>query len=344
MADFETRWTNALQRFKSPWGNSPTTARILITTAFRNSTFIYGTTGPNALQNKGTGNPVARAASILATRATSNQTNKLFGRTFLIYDPGPRTEQYIARGHQMMDMYYGNGGGIFRLRDPVIAQFLHLVMEFDERDVAFDPHMSGRDAFMKAFKTRIDGWVDQPCTDAAYGQSATKEMSKIIREGIRRFGGKIIFEGKAVFGAGIFHWGPARDTDVEAQQLFSHFNRPKTPYARFGKGSLEFQWGGRATTPTRAHFLTNWTFDESRRVHGIANRKYPSNANAKWEDYLRRILSNCHGLRPIWNRFDDFPVGFLGPTDLELLQSREKQTAFAIKRLATMLHVIHKLG
>jgi hypothetical protein len=310
MNDFETRWQNAVR--KTPWGQDEKAGQVLIATAFMNSTFIYGTVGPNALHNGwlATGNPVARAGLHWINRAREHPHSIFRNRLIRLYDPGPRTGALVKGGLQMMDMYYGMNNDLFRNRDVRIAQFVHNVMGFADRGVPFDPNVSGREAFFRAFKTRQEGWEKQGVTDAAYGQSATKEMSKIIREGIKRFGGKLIFEGKSVYGSGIFDPHARQgDTDLEAQELFQSMVWPLTPCVPFGEGTLEFQWGGRPATPTRAHFLSNWNWGGPM-THGPANRVNPTNARDPWRDYLKKVMGKRHGLRLIWHNFGNFPQNF----------------------------------
>lgn len=313
MTDFETRWNNALSQIEhTPFGKNKLLARTMVKEQFRNSTFIYGTVGPNALHNGwgATGNPVARAGLHWINQARAHPHSIFRKRIIRLYDPGPRTAALVKDGLQMMDMYYGMNNDLFRNRNLHIAEFVHRVMGFAERGVPFDPNMSGRDAFFAAFPGAQEGWYKQGVTDAAYGQSATKEMSKTIREGIRRFGGKLIFEGKSVYGAGIFDPHARQgDTDLEAQELFQYLVWPVTPRVPFGNGTLEFQWGGRATTPTRAHFLSNWNWGGST-THGPRNRVNQDNVNDPWREYLKNVMGKRHGLRLIWHNFANVPQNF----------------------------------
>lgn len=340
MIDFETRWTNALTQ--TPWGKNAQAARVLIATAFRNSTFIYGTVGPNALHNGwgATGNPVARAALHWINRAREHPHSIFRDRLIRLYDPGPRTGALVKGGLQMMDMYYGMNNDLFRNRDVRIAQFVHHVMGFADRGVPFDPDMSGRDAFFAAFPGAQEGWYKQRVTDAAYGQSATKEMSKIIREGIKRFGGTLIFEGKSVYGSGVFDPHARQgDTDLEAQELFQHMVWPLTPRVPFGEGTLEFQWGGRPATPTRAHFLSNWNW-AGPTTHGPGNRVNQTNPNDPWRDYLKKVMSKRHGLRLTWHNFMNFPPNF--PRLAQGAQTREDwEVSIMVRAIARVSQALH---
>ena len=313
--EFEARWNKALTELEyTPFGNNKLLARRMIAEQFSKSTFIYGTVGPNALHNGwgATGNPVARAALHWINRTRAHPHSIFRKRIIRLYDPGPRTGALIKGGLQMMDMYYGMENALFRNRNHHIAEFVHRVMGFADRGVTFDSETSGRDAFLAAFPGAQEGWYKQGATDAAYGQSATKEMSKIIREGIKRFGGTLIFEGKSVYGSQIFDPNARQgDTDLEAQELFRFMVWPLTPRVPFGKGTLEFQWGGRPTTPTRAHFLSNWNWggEQARAMtHQRVNRVNQINRADPWRDYLQTVLSEHHGLRPIWKNFKNFPL------------------------------------
>lgn len=307
----------------------PVASRHQLETAFRQAPFIYGTVGPNALRRNaqpganglhgwvpGTGNPVARAVALLIERARRGAGplgNFATQRDFNLYDPGPRTIALIRGGYQMMDMYYGSANDLFRSRNNVIAELVHYAMHFNKlgQRAAFDPNQSGRAAYMAAFPGAGEGWRDNHGTDVNYGQSATKEMSKIIRRGIQEFGGTLIFEGKGVFGAGIFDPRAYQgDTDLEAQALLGNFNLPQTPQVALGNGTLEFQWGGIPTVPTRAHFLTNWNYAGTAQ-HRTVNRTTNDPAMV-WRDYVEQLMGPRHGLRPVWNNFANFPPGFGG--------------------------------
>lgn len=349
MADFEERFNYALENVKySPHGDSKVYAKSVVKSQFRESVFIYGTVGPSALHSGGRGNPVARAAAHWVRNTQQHKPRSMIAqRTFNFYDAGPRTAELIKGGHQMMDMYYGMNNNLFRNRKINIAEFVHLAMEFDQkgRKPKFDPNVSGRDAFMEAFPGAGEGWMKHNDTTAAYGHSATKEMSKLIREGIKRFGGKLIFEGKSVFGAGVFDPNAYQgDTDLEAQELFKSFRFPVTPRVPFGEGTLEFQWSGIPTTPTRAHFLTNWSYAGAK-VHSLVNRAAPGAPKDQWKNFVEKVLSDQHGLRAIWNNFQNFPPGMIvdnpAMVDRLKLQSNFSKMEIVIAQLSTMLALQH---
>ncbi|WP_037247993.1 hypothetical protein [Rhodoferax saidenbachensis] len=292
-------------------------------------TFIYGTVGPKAMHYGNRGNPAAVAARkwygkgarayakkaelrrpgfLGAYKPSPENFREPFSRLLKLYDPGPRTAQYIKGDMQMMDMYYGMDNSIHLNRNRMIAEFVHCTMEFTPE---FNFNDSGKTMYEQTFPGAGEGYLQAPVCLEKYGQSATMEMSKIIREGIRYWGGKLVYEGKAVFYSGVFSLAKStRDTDVEAQNLFTYFGpRASSSTVPFGKGTLEFQWGGEPTTPTKALFLTNWSF---------SGGALQSIANAPSEEEIRKLLSAGHGLRHIWNNFEDFPP-FLRTVDPETL-------------------------
>jgi hypothetical protein len=131
------------------------------------------------------------------------------------------------------------------------------------------------------------------------GLTATKEMSRIIRWGIYRFGGTLIFEGRGVYYGQVFASNAPRvgDTDLEARELFKYF-KPGASTALFGKGKVVFHWGGVEMVPTKIHFLTNWQWagGKTHSPWNAANKAFARNAS----------------LLPIWDNFIAFPKS-LGP-------------------------------
>ena len=276
------------------------------------------------------------------------------------YDPGARINQLILQGCQMMDMYYGVHGNesnyLWRKRNQVIAEFIHYAMQFHtphhtwekagherwERpaQMPFDPNKPGWQAFKEAFPTaREPGWRHQPATTAVYGQSATKEMSKIIRECVRSLGGTIIFDLKGVYGHNLFGPHTTRhlgDTDLELEDILNSVNgRITTSVIPFGEGHVEFQWGGKPVVPTRAHFLVNWNWNPL--ASGITmntsfNRRGEPGADFGWVDYLNAVMSDnyLHGLSPNWEKLDHFPPEFAEGTN-------GQENAAAIEALAGFL-------
>ncbi len=270
---------------------------LAVKSAFQKLAFIYGT--------QGTGTATVRAATLWRTKlqtlnrpdhsaaaaakgqgqnpniARGEARRRVF-EEFKLFEPGTRVEQYVHKGYQMMDMYYGpmlnaqqeeavlpkDGGakyGLHSLRDRHIAEFVHHAMGFKG---PFYMECSGRKAYMDTFKTLKEGWAWD--TPAKYRVSddetitATQEMSALIRWGIQKYGGTLIFEGKQVFYHQVFCFEPAKensrnagDTELEAIDLFPKFT-PEMSSAKFGNGRVIFQWGGRETVPTKCHFLSNW--------------------------------------------------------------------------------------
>lgn len=275
MADSEGRIERAIRRV----------GKERLANAFRNSIFVYGTTG---------GSFVAPAidqwrASMLLNRKTHNQkvqSGSLAGelvsedlRKLNIYDPGPRTK--IALDNQMMDCYYGQEGTSIHLRrNRTIGEYVHYAMCFSG---FYDQRVSGRDAYLNSFGKHpdgkggfIEGWASWPKLPNGFrefdefyypdpdtpgkGYSATKEMSRIIRMGIYELGGTLIFEGTNVPYQGVFVKGArVSDTSLEAENLFKFFT-PGKSRINFGKGELVFHWHGKETVPSLALFHSNWYF------------------------------------------------------------------------------------
>jgi hypothetical protein len=258
--------------------------------AFKGTKFVYGTSGY--------GSPVVRIikrwAAMKPTKPGKDGVvpdRPFVNRELNLFDPGARAKTYIGEGCQMMDMYYGKAGNdIYTKRDPVIAEFIHYAMEFKG---SFRKDKSGRDEYMETFKTQIEGWdASTPAKDKYEGLTATKEMSRIIRWGVKRFGGKIIFEGRDVYYSQVFDPRATRitDTDMEAIDLFAAF-QPGRMFAPWGKGTIEFYWCGYPTLPSRALFRSNWRWDGVK-THGIGNS--PGER------------PQAENLRPIWRNFIEY--------------------------------------
>lgn len=340
---------------------------------FSNTTFAYGTVGPNPLngeswQQGGGSSVLIKAVAkfklklrkkqfIEARRQARGQApgqggyaqefdrlpaftrrRALQGLFDDMYDPGPRANELAIQGCQMMDMFYGvpdnHNNHLWRRRNPVIAEFIHYAMEFHQprtwverghgrwqrpAEIPFDANKPGWQAFKEAFPTaREPGYRHQPATTSAYGQSATKEMSKIIRECVKEFGGTIIFDIKGVFGHNFLGPQATRhlgDTDLELEEIFNTVRgRVTNPVIPFGNGSVHFQWGGRSVVPTRAHFLMNWNWNPrfgGKTMNTMFNRKGEPGSNMFWVDYLETIMTHthAHGLSANWNKLEDFPQG-----------------------------------
>jgi hypothetical protein len=261
-----------------------------VSIAFKKSTFIYGTMGKGSLIVRGLKNWAARARSTAADPA--DRVKPVIDRELNLFDPGRRAEQYLAAGYQMMDMYYGQGGtNMHTHRIPAIAEFVHHAMGFKGK---FSMDQSGRDAYMQTWKTKAEGWQGDSPGD--YGHTATKEMSRIIRYGIRRFGGTLIFEGREVYYSQVFYQKPARigDTDLEARELFQYFT-PGASSIPYEKGRLIFHWGGKQTVPTKMLFLTNWQWGGQGVMHSASNM-------------AKETFATDATLSDIWNNFQRVPT------------------------------------
>jgi hypothetical protein len=257
--------------------------------AFKKSIFIYGTMGKGSLIVRGLKNWASRIHSRAADPA--DRLKPVIDRELALFDPGRRAEQYLDGGYQMMDLYYGQGGTkMHLLRVPVIAEFVHYAMGFKGK---FSMDESGREAYMQTWKTKAEGWQSNSPGD--YGQTATKEMSRIIRYGIRTFGGTLIFEGREIYYSQVFDRNAPRvgDTDLEARELFPNFT-PGTSAVGYGKGRLIFHWGGRQTVPTKLHFLTNWVWGGQGVMHSAKN-------------LAKKTFNTDATLLPIWNNFQRVP-------------------------------------
>ncbi len=239
--------------------------------AFKRCVFVYGTQGSGSIIVKGLKAWAGRARTPTPQQA---RIGRVIERDLNLFDPGRRTEVYLAGDYQMMDLYYGQvGTGLHEKRDPLIAEFVHYAMGFKH---GFSMSQSGRDAYVSTFgkqlqtkgkdgKTRtIEGWEgDGPSYN---GLTATKEISRIIRWGIHHFGGKLIFEGKEVYYSQVFNSNAPRvgDTDLEARELFKFFS-PGMSTATLAKGNLYS--GGMAGKPCRRRSTFSLTGNGPRTRH-----------------------------------------------------------------------------
>src|SRR5579872_3360429 len=154
-----------------------TVGEFVVASAFKKSTFIYGTMGKGSFIVRGLKNWAAKARSTAAEPA--DRMKPIIDRELNLFDPGRRAEQYLAAGYQMMDLYYGQAGtNMHTRRNPAIAAFVHYAMGFKG---SFSMNQSGREAYMHTWRTKAEGWQGNSPGD--YGHTATKEMSRIIRYG-----------------------------------------------------------------------------------------------------------------------------------------------------------------
>jgi hypothetical protein len=247
--------------------------------AFRGSVFYYGTTGGESV--------LKQFLDTLTQRKKSGKAPIEY------YFPGERAKAYIggrdaaeaespegrpvAPEALMMDMYYGQAGTtLHELRNPAIGKYVHQGMKYEG---AYDQHTSGRDAYMSTYSTGaqsgVEGWQWPKTRQGVNDRSAalfhhpetgealtgTMEISRLIRDGIQRYGGTLVFEGKYVYQAGNFVPGARQgDTNKEAVALFPHLaKQPGQSSVPFGAGRLVFHWGGKETVPTQWLFRSNWT-------------------------------------------------------------------------------------
>ncbi len=220
---------------------------------------------------------------INAEQKTVEEMRRLEG----VYDPGIRANAYMAEdGNQMMDLYYGQfGTTTFQQRNPIIGKYVHLAMEFAGD---YSQGQAGFDSFYKTFgrvahpdgvkpwrpSGLIEGWDSwaktaaamQPINDsmAKYGMTATKYMSKMIREAVQCFGGTLVFDGADVFYEAVFSSREkirVGDTAEEARALFPEFAKfPGESSVKWGRGTLIFHWRGKETPPTQALFRESWQY------------------------------------------------------------------------------------
>ena len=88
------------------------------------------------------------------------------------------------------------------------------------------------------------------------------EISRHIREGVKKYGGRIIFEiGGDVFFESAFVDGKMMgDTNVEMAFLLPYFAGKNSAVVPFGKGQIVLQKGGKEIIPTKSLFLSSWSF------------------------------------------------------------------------------------
>lgn len=296
--------------------------------AFQNNPFIYGT--------QGTGNKmIMKALHRLNERKNVAPGDKdtpalatKIGRTLNLFAPGDRVKALVANNYQMMDMYYGQAGNALHTRrHPAIAEFVHYAMGFEGK---FSFKESGRDAYMRTFGTKIEGWDERTAGHSLYIRkggpneprsathlTTTKEISRIIRWAIQQLGGTLIFEGRELYYCQVFEENPARvsDTDLEARNLFKYF-KPGLSTTPFGTGRLVFHWDGIETVPTQLHFRSNWRFSKPGETHADGNFE---------------TTPNVPGLSAIWKNFDAAPKDFGGTNPTKLLLALKMAKAFQWK-------------
>ena len=213
-----------------------------------------------------------------------NAINKIYtgGAGAVYYDPGPRVYEALNNGYQMMDMYYGNNSDFWKGRDELIAHFIHHALKMPG---SFDKDTSGRESYLKGYGTVVEGWANldnkwgdgvpivkyrctsEPtypkfsssgCLDGLNWYTHTVAMSWVVRRMVQLWGGKIIYDGKAVTFSGIFENPPdTRDSNIEALDLFQYMGNGS---GNMGTGTVDFHYGGVKIKPSKELFLQHWTW------------------------------------------------------------------------------------
>jgi hypothetical protein len=263
--------------------------------AFQSSTFYYGTTGGtgvlkkflDALTEKKRKElpyywPGERAKQYLGQSTTGGAEPEPVPKATpsLVARPAPNAG--INSDAQMMDMYYGmEGTSLHQLRNPQIGKYVHQKMGYQG---AYDQATSGREAYIgtysKGINEKTEGWQYPQAADdsgkVTRGQqnaifhhpvtgealTGTMEISRHIRDGIFKYGGTLVFEGRFIYNEGNFVPGAYQgDTNKEAVALFPYLaDNPGKSRVAFGKGTLVFQYGGQETVPTQWLFRQKWAF------------------------------------------------------------------------------------
>lgn len=278
--------------------------------AFASSTFYYGTTGQQVPMWK---NFMARVQRVKKAR---------MGDQAGTYSAGTRTLAFLrdgadggggAGGQQMMDMYYGGQEfeAFHMLRNPIIGRYVHDMMGYaGEYDQTENPDTVFRRNFPLGGGGDWDnrGWSQnaKPKNNPALAgvpdeweedKSGTMEISRVIREGVFKYGGTIVFEGKGLFWQGTFVQSAYKgDTNIEAISMMPGFAKaPGMSRVPHGKGEFVFHWGGTERMPTRKLFLQSWLYGYK----------------PGYETADRKVRSEV-GDEPVLDWFWDFPRGGLG--------------------------------
>ena len=232
--------------------------------AFRDVTFVYGTTG---------GGSMVTLALMRFGKSLQQRSSGKNGLQF--YNPGHRAGEFLSGSQkQMMDLYCGQEGtSLHEVRVPQIGLYVHKAMGFVGE---YDQRVSGIEAYGKTHGRSHMPWrpaegsgeqakylyYHRDSKGALVGMTGTQEMSRVIRAAVKYFGGKLIFDGACVYYYDVFTDASdvfRSDTMLEARGLFPYFSpgRSSVPY---GKGTLVFHWSGQETIPTHTKFESNWRF------------------------------------------------------------------------------------
>ena len=241
---------------------------------FKKSTFYYGTTGE---QGKGVWkNIFGKVKKAKEKRLGANAGNYVAGnRNIAFINKLGGTED-----HQMMDMYYG--GQEFEawqmMRNPIIGEYIHKMMGYaGEYDQTESPDTTFRKNYPLGGAGDWDnrGWSknsmpknnpkmkQSPGTPSEWAEdmSATMEISRIIREGVKKWGGKIVMEHKNVCWGNIFgardRYG---DTDKEIESFMDVFLEQRSSNCKWGKGELIYTYGGTPEAITKSRVRTDYWY------------------------------------------------------------------------------------
>lgn len=199
-----------------------------------------------------------------------------------VYHPGVRVINALPdENAQMMDFYYGDRSVIFRKRNLSVAKVLHHLLGFKGE---FNPGISGRLAYLNSTIGKIEGWEhncefsyrindseerDKPFTgtnNKLQGlYTVTQAMSWFFRYMVRTHGGTIYFEGSNIAYDAVFTQTlrGISDSQLEAFRLFKYMNSMKSNFS-MGRGEVIYTFANKPTPPTRALFLSNWTYERDR--------------------------------------------------------------------------------
>ena len=320
--------------------------------AFRETTFYYGTVG--GAETLKSVIKVFQDRAKAKAKARGEEFNKPYywpgarAKPFLEHMGGASSAEDTGwtgdRAHkgpagendtssQMMDLYYGEDNTtVHELRNPVIGKHVHEQMKYTGD---YDHSKSGRDAYRETYGDGSDtaeGWKwpnqkwgaegeasalwKHPETGAAL--TGTMEISRIIRDGVAKYGGKLVFDGKHVIHKSNFVDGTYQgDTNKEARALFpmfaAHPGESEVPFGNSG-GKLIFHWGGKETIPTQALFRSHWDLLVSKRDSRSGEDVAGPQTAAKVADQV-----------PPESIFWLFPEGDTDKTDKEISSERRRK-------------------
>ena len=341
--------------------------------AFRRYVFYYGTAGKGDSAVKAAHAWAAKAAAKVKARkersafhetevhfgklAATRARRQMEGNKILnLFDPGMRFDAFQNDPDgQMMDMYYGQAGNDHLRRDPVIGEFVHRAMGYVGN---YGDHRTGRDAWFATFNPGQElAWAGGPVAEGwnrnqlINGTSGTVEISRIIRWGIRTYGGTLKYEGKQVYYSQVFDPKTYKgDTEQEALSLFPYF-KPGYSSVEFDAGTLVFLWNGRETVPTHCHFLGNWGFpqNETLRIFSVKHEraqnfgnfhdfsaKKPKDIGALQHSALNKMLRIDSYLqqqgasinKELWDNFQSKPAELMHMSDEHVIDALQKCNMF----------------